>query len=65
MPERRDWVVARHPDIVQVTKTEDTPFDKFREEKIKVVNDEWGLPLKTIRYPILCRLMLSYVVCSI
>ena len=40
---------ARHPDIVQVTKTEDTPFEQFREQKIRVVNDDWSTPLDIIR----------------
>jgi glycerophosphoryl diester phosphodiesterase len=48
-PEKREWVVAKYPDLVQVTKTEDTPFEQFRELKIRVVNDDWSTPLKTLR----------------
>ena len=49
-PQRRDWVVAKHPDLVQVTKTDDTPFEQFQEQRIKVVNDDWGTPLEKLRY---------------
>lgn len=48
-PQRRDWVLSRYPKLMQVTKTEDTSFKKFGEEKIKVVNDDWGTPLETVR----------------
>ena len=48
-PERREWVLAKYPDLVQVTKSEDTPFEQFQEMRIKVVNDDWGTPLNKLR----------------
>ena len=54
-------MLAKHPDLVQVTKTEDTPFEQFQEQKIKVVNDDWGTPLKTLRCGACTSLSLSTV----
>ena len=39
--------------MVQATKTEHTPFEKFSENRIRVVNDAWALPLDTWRYTIM------------
>ena len=48
-PQQREWVIEKHPDLVQVTKTEDTSFEEFQELKIRVVNDDWSTPLQKIR----------------
>ena len=40
---------GRCPGIVQITKTEETDFDEFKEEHIQLVNDDWTTPLSTTR----------------
>ena len=35
--------------MVQITKTEETDFDEFKEERIQLVNDDWTTPLSTTR----------------
>ena len=38
-----------YPRIVQVTKTEVTKFEEFKEERIQQINDDWSIPLETFR----------------
>ena len=35
--------------MVQVAKTEETPFEEFAEQHIQKVNDDWGTPLREFR----------------
>ncbi len=35
--------------MIQVTKTEETPFEEFGKEHIQKVNDDWTTPLDTFR----------------
>ena len=38
-----------YPQMVQVTKTKETEFEEFKEERIQRINDDWSTPLETFR----------------
>ena len=35
--------------MIQITKTEETDFEEFKEKHIQLVNDDWTTPLSTTR----------------
>ena len=47
--DRRKWVYRHYPQMVQVTKTKETEFEEFKEERIQRINDDWSTPLETFR----------------
>ncbi len=49
LEEGREWVLKKFPAMIQVTKTQDTPFEEFEREHIQKVNDDWTTPLVTFR----------------
>lgn len=49
MRDRRKWVYTHYPRMVQVTKTQETDFEEFKDEHIQQINDDWSVPLETFR----------------
>lgn len=35
--------------MVQVTKTQETKFEEFKDERIQRINDDWSTPLEVFR----------------
>ena len=47
--DRRKWVYTNYPKMVQVTKTQETNFEEFRDDRIQLINDDWSTPLDMFR----------------
>lgn len=54
MKEGRRGVQERYPDMVHLTKTEETDFEEFKEEHIQRINDDWTTHLSTMRSDPVC-----------
>lgn len=47
--DRREWVYSHYPGMVQATKTEETKFEELKEERVRLMNDDWSIPLEKFR----------------